>query len=93
MGKRLSATMYSAIEDAHEKQLSPWDYGAATISALKKRGWIRPIDVLHTGIRQGVKYALTEAGENARLEMRESPEFGPDDPEAYIDDEPSGGPH
>lgn len=71
--EKLSATMWSAIEDAHAGHLSPWDYGAATISALKKRGWLRPVDVLQSGRRLGRKYALTEAGQKARLEMRSNP--------------------
>jgi hypothetical protein len=71
--EKLSATMCSALEDAHEKCLSPWDYGAATISALKKRGWVRAIDVVQNGRRLGTKYALTDAGEKVREELRANP--------------------
>ena len=54
--------MISALDEAHEKRLGSWDYGAATLSALKKRGWIRQVDVL----TKGRTYSTTPEGERAR---------------------------
>ena len=54
--------MMAALDEAHEKRLGSWDYGAATLSALKKRGWIRRSDVRTTGR----VYSTTPLGERAR---------------------------
>ena len=54
--------MISALDEAHEKRLGSWDYGAATLSALKKRGWIRQSDVR----TNGRVYETTSLGERAR---------------------------
>ena len=58
--------MISALDEAHEKRLGSWDYGAATLSALKKRGWIRQSDVRTTGR----VYETTPEGERARDAIR-----------------------
>ena len=62
--------MFSALEDAEQKKLSPWDYGAATISALKKRGWVHPITTVQNGRRVSTIYEMTDEGKKALAEIR-----------------------
>ena len=66
----LSPTMFAALEEAEKKQLSPWDYGAATISALKKRAWVSPITTVQNGRRVSTLYELTGAGKDALAAIR-----------------------
>ena len=59
-GEPMTDIMHKAMLDARNGILSPWDFGAATISALKKRGWIQPYRT--DGC---TRYGLTDKGSAA----------------------------
>lgn len=67
VARRPTLAMIRALAAAQDKWLVPWDFGSATISALKKSGWITPRTNENNG---GTQYGITEAGTKVLAEAR-----------------------